>query len=321
MLEHCPSFPLSRRRLPKGAKDIYAHLRKRLSLVALVVVGLALLMVIELRPWVDLPGASTDGPAAAGRGEKGPVAADTMPGAKSVAPLASRPEGVFESQPIRAQLSPVTYTTITGELNARIQSIPRREGETFDRGEPLIVYDCSSQRAQLDKSRAQMTISRRNYETNQRLLVLGSVSRVEHDNSRSEFEKSEAEVAELTAVISRCQTLAPFPGRVVEQKVRSQQFVQSGQPLLDILDDRAMELEFIAPSRWAPWLRVGYGFQVRVDETNKTYPARVSRVAARIDSVSQTFKVVGVIQGSYRELSAGMSGTLLIDPPKSYQGG
>lgn len=285
---------------------------KKFPVFALVVVGLALLVLIELRPWRDSHLVSSNSPETASSPS---TSTATQPNASESSTSAAAQSGPMDNQPIRAQLSPVTFTTITGELNARIQSIPRREGEFFQQGEPLIVYDCSTQRAQLEKNEALMAIAQRNFDTNSQLLKLGSVGQVEHENSRSEFERSKAEVSELKAVIARCVTLAPFPGSVVEQKVRSQQFVQPGQPLLDIIDSRALELEFIAPSRWAPWLQTGYQFRVRVDETAKEYPARVTRVAARIDSVSQTLKVVAQVSGSFRELKPGMSGTLLIEPP------
>lgn len=291
---------------------------KRFSLVVLSAVGLLLIVLIELRPWRD-PHAD-GGPSPAGGEQAQKVRGSSLEPAKAPTLQSSETSAATpDSQAIRAQLSPVTYTTITGELNARIASIPKREGEFFEQGQPLIIYDCSAQRAQLEKNQALMAIAQRNFETNQQLLKLDSVSRVEYENSRSEYERARAEVNELTAVISRCVTHAPFPGSVVEQKVRSQQFVQPGQPLLDIIDARTLELEFIAPSRWAPWLQTGYQFRIRIDETSKDYPARVTRVAARIDSVSQTFKVVAQISGSFRELKPGMSGALLIEPPASFK--
>jgi len=56
-------------------------------------------------------------------------------------------------------------------------------------------------------------------------------------------------------------------------------------------------------------------FEVAIDETGKTYPARLNRTGARIDPVSQTIKVTGTIGGRFPELSAGMSGRVLLDPP------
>jgi hypothetical protein len=72
-----------------------------------------------------------------------------------------------------------------------------------------------------------------------------------------------------------------------------------GQALLDILDDSALELEFLVPSRWLSWLQQGTEFQVRIDETGKTYPAKVQRLAARVDPVSQSIKVNAAIHGKF----------------------
>jgi membrane fusion protein (multidrug efflux system) len=219
-------------------------------------------------------------------------------------------------QDIRAQLSAVTYNSIASELNARISELPFKEGQAFKVGQVLVVFDCATQQAQFQKTKAVLSIADRNYQTNKKLLALGSVGRVEYENSYSEFLKAKAENDELAAVLARCNVLAPYSGLVVEQKVRPQQFVQAGQPLIDILDKGALELEFVAPSKWSPWLVEGYKFEIKIDETGKSYPAKITRINGKIDPVSQTIKVAAVIDGDFKEISPGMSGVLVINPPE-----
>jgi len=84
--------------------------------------------------------------------------------------------------------------------------------------------------------------------------------------------------------------------------------------MLDILDDSVLELEFLVPSSWLRWLKVGGAFDVQIDETRKTYPARFTRMGARVDPVSQSVKVAAAIHGRFPELMAGMSGKVLITP-------
>jgi multidrug efflux pump subunit AcrA (membrane-fusion protein) len=91
--------------------------------------------------------------------------------------------------------------------------------------------------------------------------------------------------------------------------------VQPGQALLEILDDSILELEFIVPSKWLAWLKTGQGFQVAIDETGKTYPAKVQRIGARVDPVSQSVKISAIVDGKFGELMAGMSGKVLMMPP------
>jgi len=76
-----------------------------------------------------------------------------------------------------------------------------------------------------------------------------------------------------------------------------------------------LELEFLVPSTWLSWLRVGGALRVHIDETRKSYPARFIRMGARVDPVSQSIKVVAEINGKPAELMAGMSGRVQVSAP------
>jgi RND family efflux transporter MFP subunit len=173
------------------------------------------------------------------------------------------------------------------------------------------------QAAQLQRARASQNGAERTHSANKRLSELNSIGKLELDLSKSEYDKARADVSLMNATLSKCNIAAPFAGRVAEQKVREQQYVQPGQPILDIIDDSALELEFIAPSRWLGWVKQNYRFQVIIDETGKSYPARITRVGARVDPVSQSIKLAAVIDGKFPDLVAGMSGRVRIEPPGS----
>ncbi len=108
---------------------------------------------------------------------------------------------------------------------------------------------------------------------------------------------------------------APYDGRVAEQKVRPEEFVQPGQAVLEIIDDALPEVNFIAPSKWLAWLRVGQAITVTIEETSRTYNARIERIGAKVDAVSQSVKLIAALEGEHPELIAGMSGTVAVTPP------
>lgn len=225
--------------------------------------------------------------------------------------------GGLDQREIRAQLSPRRYTTLAAEIGAKISRLPIPEGDSFKSGQILILFDCSLQQAQLNKARAAQTGAEKTWQANKRLAELDSVGKIDLDLSESELHKARAEVAASQSVLGKCAIAAPFAGRIAEQKVREQQYVQPGQPLLEIIDDSALELEFIIPSRWLVGLKPGSRFEVRIDETGKTYPARIQRIGARVDPVSQSIKINALVDGKFPELIAGMSGTVLMSPPTS----
>jgi RND family efflux transporter MFP subunit len=221
----------------------------------------------------------------------------------------------IERQQIRAQLTPLQYTTLASEIGAIVSKISVRESGAFSQGQLLIALDCSLQQAQLQIAAAEQRSAQSVVSANMRLDELNSVGKLELDLSLAALEKADAEVAYNSALLSKCEIYAPFSGRVADQVVREKQFVQSGQPLLEILDDSNLELEFIAPSHWLSWMKQGYEFEVTIDETGKLYTARFTRIGARVDPISQTVKVAAAIDGQHAELMAGMSGTVRLAVP------
>lgn len=230
-------------------------------------------------------------------------------------PSASPPSSDFAPE-LRAQLAPRQFTELSSELAARIDRINTKIGDHFKKGDVLVVFECSIENAEVAKARAAAEQADRTYAINQRLLALKSIGDLELAVSQAEVGKAKADLAAALATQSKCTITAPFSGVTVEQKAREFQYATPGQALLDIIDDRDLDLELIVPSRWLAWLKPGYPFRVQIDETGKSYPARVTRLGGRVDAVSQSIRVFGEITTDAPELMAGMSGKADIAPPK-----
>jgi RND family efflux transporter MFP subunit len=227
----------------------------------------------------------------------------------------SAPDAAAMPQVIRAQLVPRAFTTLSSETAARIDRISHRAGEHFQKGETLVEFDCVVQRAQVSKARAVLKAVEKTYAVNRRLFEMRSLSGLELEVSAAEIDKAKADLAVADALQSKCIVEAPFAGVVVDQKAREAQYTMQGQPLLEIVDDHALELEFIVPSAWLRWLKTGTAFSVVVDETGKTYHAHVELLGGRVDPVSESIKVTGAIDGDAQDLVPGMSGRVLMSPP------
>jgi RND family efflux transporter MFP subunit len=213
------------------------------------------------------------------------------------------------------QLVAVSYTTLSAELPAKIDRIAVKEGERFKDGQTLVAFDCSIQRAQLDEAQAVLAAAEKSKSVHKRLLELNSTGSLEAEKSISDAAVAQAKANSARAVTGKCAIAAPFSGRVVEQKARSHQYVQAGQPILDILDDTALDAEFIVPSGLVRSIKAGQVIQVAVEETRKTYPAKISRIGAKVDAVSHSVKVVAEIRGDYPDLMAGMVGRVQLAAP------
>jgi membrane fusion protein (multidrug efflux system) len=211
-------------------------------------------------------------------------------------------------QPIRALLTPLVESTLSSQIAGRIKNVNVQNGERFKAGDDLIQFDCTIQKAQLQKAQAELLATRKKHEANLKLQEYKSIGDLDVAVSAAEVEKARAEVALVNAQFSMCTIKAPFNGRVVKRIAMPYESVNQGEALIELLDDSELKVELYVPSRWLQWLKPDTEFTVHIDETGKAYPARITSVGARVDAVSQSIAITATITGKHPELLTGMSG-------------
>ncbi|KIQ06323.1 MULTISPECIES: efflux RND transporter periplasmic adaptor subunit [Pseudomonas] len=219
------------------------------------------------------------------------------------------------SNELRVQLSPVRQTVLSSELSGKLTELAVKEGDRFKEGQRLAAFDCSVQRAQLNRSEAVQRGAQKKLDVAKRLDALESISQAEVAQAQADMAVAQAESGVGRAMLKRCNLDAPFAGRVSQRMAQRFQHVAEGTELLAIYDDSAYQLELIAPSTWMTWLKPGVEFEVKLDETGQRYPAQIERLGAAIDPLSQSLKVFARITGDNAGLLPGMSGVALLQPP------
>lgn len=200
-------------------------------------------------------------------------------------------------------------------MTGKIIHISVKEGDRFNKDQVLIEFDCGMQKAQLEKAMANLNAAKSTHKSNLRLREFNSIGQLELDLSTAEINKANADVAVVNAEVNYCSVTAPYDGRVARLHVYTHNSVAVNQPLIEILDDRILEIRMYAPAAWLGWIKSGTEFQLYVDETGQTYTAKVSRLGARVDPTSHSFDIVGVLESGQQGLLAGMSGTATFTKP------
>ena len=208
----------------------------------------------------------------------------------------------------RALLKAQKQTILSSETGGKIKTIKYREGDSFKDGSLLVSFDCSIQKARYQKALAEKSRASKKLENQQKLAEYNAGSELELSIAKEEIKMANAEVSVNYSMMKMCDIKAPFSGKVVEVKVQPHQSVNSGVELMEIIDNGPLEINMIVPSSWLSWMKKGVSFKVKVDENGKSYTGVVSKIGARIDAVSQTIKIYGVLDKAYSDLIAGMSG-------------
>lgn len=208
-------------------------------------------------------------------------------------------------------------TTFSNETTATIEKLPFRIGDSFNKGDVLLEFDCRVQKAELRKVLAQEKFAESAYKSALKLSSYDYSSEYELTKAKSEDEVAKAEVDRLSAVVDKCTIKAPYEGAVSELMVHVGESVKPGDPLLKIVNTENLELELQIPSKWLAWLKIGTKFNIYINETQQTVEAMVAKINPEIDSVSQTVRIIGNLVNKDSALRPGMSGEAYFEVPKN----
>ena len=213
---------------------------------------------------------------------------------------------------VRVLLIADRETTISSPVTARIKILHVSIGMPFGSGQTLVSFDCEESAARLGMAKAELAGAVETHEAKIRMQGLEQASDVEVALAASAAAKARAQVALQNAQVGQCSIKAPWAGRVAKVHVRTHMSVTPGLPMVDLVKSGPLRLRLNAPSRMLSKIKVGTLFDVAIDETGKSYQARVLAINSRVDPVSQTIEIESAIAKNYEELLPGMSGVALL---------
>lgn len=209
---------------------------------------------------------------------------------------------------LHAVLAPMNLATLSSQADSYVDAVQVKEGDKFSKGQVLIKFDCVKPLAELQKAKAILAAEQSVNVSNQKLARLKAISHVELATGDAHLKEAQADYAIKTQDVQFCQVIAPFSGEVINVSVHPFETVKKGQPLLEIIDNRSLQVELLVPSEWLTWVSVNTPFVMSVKETNGRYLAKVVKILPKVDAVSRSVKLLGRLEKPSVELIAGMSG-------------
>ncbi len=215
---------------------------------------------------------------------------------------------VSASESVRVLLIPDAETTLSSPVTARIKTLLATIGSSVTSGQTLVSFDCDEPTARLSMANAELAGAVETHEAKIRMQGLEQASDVEVALAASAAAKARGQVALQKAQVAQCSVVAPWSGRVSKVHVRNHMSVTPGQPMLELVKSGPLRLKMNVPSRLISKIRVGTVIDVSIDETGKSYQAKMLAFNSRVDPVSQTIEIEAAIPKYHAELLPGMSG-------------
>lgn len=227
------------------------------------------------------------------------------PLAKPVAATATAP---LKNDSIRVLIAAEQESILAAQMAGRIDQVQISLGATINKGQALLHFVCEEQTAHLNMAKAEFYGAQQTYESKVKLHAMQAGSELEVRQAAASAEKYKAQIQLYQAQLRLCSINAPFSGRVTKLHVKPFESVNVGQPLIEIVNDRKLKAQLHLPSQWLAWLKPGAPFTMQIDETGKSYTAKVKRINGKVDAVSQSIEIEGEVVGDLEGLLPGMSG-------------
>ncbi|AOG23787.1 efflux RND transporter periplasmic adaptor subunit [Acidovorax sp. RAC01] len=248
-------------------------------------------------------GSNSGGAAGASRGGQPggparPVAVETVP----VRQMALRDDAEAVGS-LKSRQSVV----LRPEVSGRITQLNFRDGERVRKGQLLVQFDDQLQRAQIQQSKAEMSIAQANHKRNQELVAQGFISQRSVDESAANLEVAQAKLALAQATAARLKIVAPFDGVAGIRGANVGDYLKDGADIVNVEDLDTLYVDFRLPERLQAKVRRGQTAQVSFDALpGVIYPALVQAINPQIDADGRSIAVRGCIDNRRLQLRPGM---------------
>jgi len=203
-------------------------------------------------------------------------------------------------------VEPNRVVSIAAEVAGRVEHIDCIEGQSCRKGDRLIRLNAELLQAEFDRTKAQAEFERREYERMVEAGSRGVATPNELDQARMRAETSRAAFNAAKINLDRASIVLPISGTVNSLPVELGEYVQPGDVVAEIVDNKTVKVVFDVPERDISYLNVGEEQEIfsRLSET-VDLTGRISYISELADPLSHTTKVEISVPNEDRRLRSG----------------
>jgi membrane fusion protein (multidrug efflux system) len=239
--------------------------------------------------------------------------------------IPSSPTGMNAPPAAVVELSSVSNATLLDDINAvgnirsnesvvlkpeiagRISRLNFADGQPVKKGQVLVAFDDSVNRAEVQQAFAELAIAKSNFNRNADLAKLKFISERVKEESEANVQVLDAKLALAKAKLSKLEILAPFSGIVGIRNVSVGDYVKDGAELVNLEDLSSVKVDFRIPEKFAEQAQKGQSIEVNVDALpGRTFNAHVDAIDPQVDSAGRSALLRGRIANPDGKLKPGM---------------
>jgi len=150
------------------------------------------------------------------------------------------------------------------ENTGRIDSILFTEGSFVKKGSPLVHFDDSIYKAQVEEAKARVLLSKTEFQRVDKLFNKGATSGTSRDSALAQLQINLAQLDQAKVSLSRMTLKAPFSGIVGLRQFSPGDYITAGSDMLKIVDISKMKLDFKIPEIYLPQVKSGQKLEIKL---------------------------------------------------------
>jgi membrane fusion protein (multidrug efflux system) len=198
-------------------------------------------------------------------------------------------------------------TTVASEIAGKVVSVDVPEGQRVERRHVLARLDDAETRAALAIAAARRRNARDRLARLESLRAESVSSEQAFDDAKSEFDAAGGEFERAETRLQKTTIRAPFTGVLGLRLVNVGQYVEPGDPIVEITQVHPLELVFSLPQRHVSEIAVGQTVLGMVGLCEARFEGRVDAVDPRVDPATRSVRVNALVPNEEGALYSGMS--------------
>jgi len=225
----------------------------------------------------------------------------------AVRTLTLAPQRVVDLVSLPADLLPVRRATLAAEGPGVVEKVSVVEGQAVTADQLLLSVDTRALAQAVAEAEAMARQAELQFGRAQNLFERHSITKTQMLEATTNRDVTQARLAGARLQFDKSRVKAPWAGRVAAKRVEVGDYVQPGQPVIELVDVARLKVRAPARSIDVPYLTVGRAVTIRVDAfAGETFEGTVARLGTELDRDSRTLAVEVEIANPQGRLRPGL---------------
>ncbi|MDW7774258.1 MAG: efflux RND transporter periplasmic adaptor subunit [Desulfobulbaceae bacterium] len=215
---------------------------------------------------------------------------ERLPPVKVEAVTVAAEEALLQNEVV-GTVQPVDRAEIAAKVTGTIEQIPVVLGSRVQQGDLLVKINAGEISARVNQARTLLDQARRNLEREKKLLEKNAATAENVKSLEEAFQFARAAHEEAEVMFGYTVITAPFAGQITRKNVNPGDLATPGLPLLELEDDRKLQVVTAVPEGLVLQLSPGDTLRVSIPAAGLAVQGRVAEIAPAADPLSRTAAV------------------------------